>query len=146
MELLESQDPEKRRLIEKSEQHKRELEKEVSELSDKTQKVLTNALVIGGALALSYFVVRQLTGKAKKKKKKKLKPRKQKLALVSNGHAASSENEDGEEEEMEVVSAAPNLISEIGSRVVNHATIILIDLARQKLMEYLESRKKDETP
>lgn len=137
MELLESQDPEKRRLIEKSERHKRELEKEVTALSDKTEKMLTNALIIGGALALSYFVVTQLSGKSKKKKKQKLK--KQKVAaVISNGHAA--EDEDDEEE----ASATPSLISEIGTRVVNQATVILVDLARQKLMEYLASRKKDE--
>lgn len=143
MELLESQDPEKRKLIEKSERHKRELEKEVSAISDKTEKMLTNALVIGGALALSYFVVTQLTGRSKKKKKHKLK-KKHKVAIINNGHAAA--DADDEEEEDEVVSATPNLITEIGTRVVNQATVVLIDLARQKLMEYLESRKKDETP
>lgn len=138
MELLESQDPEKRRLIEKSERHKRELEKEVTALSDKTEKMLTNALIIGGALALSYFVVTQLSGKSKKKKKKQ-KLKKQKVAaVISNGHAAEDEEDDQE------TSATPSLISEIGSRVVNQATVILVDLARQKLMEYLASRKKDE--
>jgi hypothetical protein len=55
MELLEIQDPEKKRLIEESERHKRELDREVGEFSDRTERVVKNALVIGGALALSYF-------------------------------------------------------------------------------------------
>ena len=56
MELLETQDPERRKLIETSDRHKRELEKEVKAMSDKTEQVLKNALIIGGALALTYFM------------------------------------------------------------------------------------------
>jgi hypothetical protein len=144
MELLESQDPEKRKLIEKSERHKRELEKEVTAISNQTEKMLTNALIIGGALAFSYFIVTQMTGKSKKKKKHKSK-KKHKVAIISNGHAAAA-SEDDDDDDDEVIVATPNLITEIGARVVNQATAVLIDLARQKLMEYLESRKKDENP
>jgi hypothetical protein len=41
MELLESQDPEKIKLIETSDRHKRELEKEMKSMTDKTEKVVT---------------------------------------------------------------------------------------------------------
>jgi hypothetical protein len=40
MELLESQDPEKIKLIETSDRHKRELEKEMKSMTDKTEKVV----------------------------------------------------------------------------------------------------------
>ena len=125
MELLETQDPEKRKLIETSDRHKKELEKEVKAISDKTEKVLKNALIIGGALALTYFTVNQLT-KTKTRRKK-------------------AKNSNVEVEEEEIVSSepsAPSLISQIGDRVISQGTLILLDLAKDMLMEYLESRKK----
>ena len=73
MELLESQDPEKKRLIETSERHKRALEKEVSEITEKTDKMLTNALIIGGSLLATYFVVSAFSGGSKKKKRRRKK-------------------------------------------------------------------------
>jgi hypothetical protein len=128
MELLETQDPEKKRLIETSDRHKRELEKEVVAISDKTEKVLKNALVIGGALALTYFTIRQLT----KTKSAKKKQRTDKQEIVG-------------EEELVAEPSAPSFISQMGDRVINQATMILLDLAKDMLMEYLESRKrKDE--
>jgi hypothetical protein len=126
MELLETQDPEKRKLIETSDRHKRELEKEVKAISAKTEKVLTNALVIGGALALTYFTVSQLTKAKKRKKAKEISP---KIAI-------------DEEDEEESEPSAPSLISQIGDKVISQGTVILLDLAKDMLMEYLESRKK----
>jgi hypothetical protein len=38
--------------------------------------------------------------------------------------------------------AAPSVISQIGNKVINQASIILLDIAKEKLLEYLESRKK----
>jgi ribosomal protein S25 len=132
MEILESQDPEKKRLIEASERHKRALEKEVTNLSTKTEKVLTNALIIGGALALSYIVVRQLSSSGKSKKHKKHKK------VTASAIPVSTADEDDDED------GSPSFLSAIGSKIANQATVILIDIARQKLMDYLESRKKEE--
>ena len=69
MELLETQDPEKKRLIEASDRHKQELQREVKAMSDKTEKVVKNALIIGGTLAVTYLLITQL-GSSKKKKKR----------------------------------------------------------------------------
>lgn len=132
MEILESQDPEKRKLIEASERHKRALEKGVSDLSDSTQKVLTNALIVGGVLALSYLVVRGFSSGKKKKRKKA------KVTVVQP--KVSTDGDDDEEED----SSSPGLLADIGTKIANQATVILIDIARQKLMEYLDSRKKEE--
>lgn len=133
MEILESQDPEKKRLIEASERHRRALEKEVTDLSTKTEKVLTNALIIGGALALSYIVVRQLSSSGKSKKHKKHKK------VTASAIPVSTADDDDEEEDH-----SPGFLADIGSKIANQATVILIDIARQKLMDYLESRKKGE--
>lgn len=125
MELLETQDPERRKLIETSDRHKRELEKEVKAMSDNTEQVLKNALIIGGALALTYFTVSQLSkSKSRRKKAKQIKVQ-------------------GEEEETLISEPSePSFISQIGERIISQGTLILLDLAKDMLMEYLESRKK----
>jgi len=133
MELLETQDPEKKRLLETSERHRRELEKGVQDISQRTERVLTNALIVGGVLALSYFAVSQFSKSKSKKKKHK------KEGVPSNG--------DGKVETIETevaVDTSPSLLSEIGTKVINQATLILIELARERLMEYLQSRKKND--
>jgi hypothetical protein len=132
MELLESQDPEKKRLIEASERHKRALEKEVGNLGTDTQKFVTNAVIIGGVLALSYFVVRSFGSSGGSKKRKKTK----KVTLVQ---PQISKEDDEEDEEP----GSPSMLSDLGARMANQATLFLIDIARQKLMDYLESRKKE---
>ncbi len=132
MELLESQDPEKKKLIETSDRHKRALEKEVNELTEKTERVLTNALIIGGSLALTYFVVSSFSGGGKKKRKKK---------KNKEAKAVTAEGTDGIEESP-VENETPSLIGQIGTRVLNHATVLVLDIAKEKLFEYLESRKK----
>jgi hypothetical protein len=134
MEFLESQDPEKKKLIEASERHKRALEKGVADLSSDTQKVLTNALIIGGVLALSYFVVRQFSPSGKPKKRKK----KHKVTVVQPQVSTDEDDDD------DVDTGSPSLLADIGTRMANQATVVLIDIARQKLMDYLESRKKEE--
>jgi len=123
MELLETQDPEKKRLIETSNRHKQELRKEVKDISDRSERLLINGLIIGGSLALTYFMISQWSKKSKKKKSKK---------------------KEGKEETADVESDAietPSLLGQIGTKVLNQATLILLDIAKDKLMEYLESRK-----
>ncbi|MBK5279953.1 MAG: hypothetical protein JJE09_13925 [Bacteroidia bacterium] len=122
---METQDPEKRKLIETSDRHKRELEKEVKAISDKTEQVLKNAVIIGGALALTYFTISQLTKTRRKKAKDK--------------------NGESEEEEEDSESSVSAFISQLGDRVISQGSLILLDFAKDMLMEYLESRKtKDE--
>lgn len=139
MELLETQDPEKKKLIETSERHRRELEREVTAVTQKTEKVLTNALIIGGALALTYFAVTQLSGGAKKKKRKK-------KSIVIEAAAPAKAEQAAADDEEEEDDANPNLLSQIGNKMVNQATLILLDLARQKLSEYMQTRKSEDEP
>lgn len=135
MELLETQDPEKRKLIETSDRHKKELEKEVKAISDKTEKVLKNALVIGGALALTYFAVSQLTRRKARRKKAKETKAEDDASDMLNFQRSQDEEANSEP-------SAPSLISQIGDRVISQGTFILLDLAKDMLVEYLESRKK----
>lgn len=125
MELLEGQDPEKKKLIESSERHKRALEKEVGDMRAKTDKMITNALIIGGSLALTYFVVSSLYSSKKKKRKAK--------------SAVASVATEGDHEEAE--DDSPSILGNIGTQVLNQATVLLLDIAKEKLADYLQSRK-----
>lgn len=132
MELLESQDPEKKKLIEASDRHKKALEKEMGELKERTDKMLTNALIIGGSLALTYFVISSISKSKKKKRKKK----QMALAQANGTEAVNVAGEDDEED------SGPSLMKVVGDRLMNQATAVLLDLAKEKLGEYLASRKK----
>jgi len=128
MELLETQNPERKKLLETSERHKRELEKEVKDMSDKTEKVLKNALIIGGALAVTYLLVSQL-GSGKKKKKSKAKIQLQ---------AAPAPIDQMVEEEEET----PSAFSAIGAKIADTATVMLLDIAKEALSEFLKTRQQ----
>jgi hypothetical protein len=127
MELLESQDPDKKKLIETSNRHRHELEREVTEIGDRTQKMLKNALIIGGALAVTYLVVSQIGSRKSKKKKVKV---------------AEPESTEAKQVYLEEKDNTPSLMSEIGSKVAGAATVFLLDLAKDKLAEYLKANKK----
>jgi len=132
MELLESQDPEKKRLIETSDRHKHELEKEVKALSDKTERVVKNALIIGGTLALTYLLLNQLSSSKNKRKKAKVKP-------------SEDDETDSSLVKADTSFSQPSLISQLGERLATQATALLLGIAKDKLGEYLSNRKqKDE--
>lgn len=125
MELLETTDPEKKRLIEATDRHKLELQKGVKAISDKAEDTLKNALIIGGSLTLTYLLISQLGGGKKKSKKKK----------------SVQAQVDNDIENPESDNTTPSMFSQIGERVISMASIVLLDLAKDKLSEYLQNRK-----
>jgi hypothetical protein len=129
MELLETQDPEKKKLIETSEWHKHEIEREVREITDKTESVLKNALIIGGVLAATYLIVSSLSSSSKKKKRKKEKS--------NPGGDSLAESINAEEHN---VYSPPSFLSQLGERVAAQATVLLLDIAKEKLADYLSKR------
>lgn len=135
MEILETQDPEKKKLIETSDRHKRELEKDLTEVSERTNQVLKNALIIGGTLALSYLIISQFSTSSKKKRSK-----------VRIKTVAPSANEEEEETNELAAGLENNILSQVGTKIINTATLVLLDLAKEKLAEFLQSQKasKDE--
>jgi len=129
MELLETQDPEKKKLIETSARHKQELERGIKDISDRGEKLLKNALIIGGALAATYFVVTQLYSSKKKK---------QKIAKEPVPSASTPHKHEEEEE-------SPSILSGMGDRLVNLASVFLIDLAKEKISDYLKNKNADDS-
>ena len=134
MQTRESNDP-KEELLKKSERHRQELKDEVKMISERTEKVITNALIIGGTLAAAYFLMRQFSGSSPKRKKKVVVP-KIKVVKATEG----SEETETIEEPFE-----PGVISQIGTALATQATVFLLGIAKEKLMQYLNSQfeKKD---
>ncbi len=133
---LETDDPIKSQLLRKVAQQEDDLKSELHHVSDRTKQVVTNALIVGGALALTYLLVR---GASRKKGKGKGKHKSQKH------HAPVV----AEEEYEAPPSMAASLLSEIGTSIANQATVFLLDLAKEKLAEFIiaqTEKKKDEHP
>ena len=134
MQTQQSNDP-KEELLKKSERHRQELKDEVRMISERTEKVLINALIIGGTLAAAYFLMRQFSASSPKKKKK-VAAQKIKLVKATEG---SEETETAEEP------STPGVVAQIGTALASQATVFLLSFAREKLMQYLETQfdKKD---
>ena len=133
MELMETDDPVKSRLLKKTSQYREDLEDEAKVLSDRTEKMVTNALIIGGTLALTYFAYRQFSGGSKKKHKSGIK----KIKVVGAAPAETEQDNLVEEE------AGPSkIITQIGTALVSQASVFLLSLAKEKLAEYLQSQEQ----
>ena len=130
MELLESDDP-KSQLLKKSALQRHAIEEETKLISERTEKVVMNALIIGGALAATFFLVRQLT---RKKSRPKIKLKKINVTPVAD-----------EDSESESEIQLPGIVNQIGAAVASQATMFLLDLAKEKLSEYLQRSAPKET-
>ena len=122
MNLLEKPKSEKSRLMEVTALHKKELEEEIKSFTQATERILTNALFIGGAMAITFIVVSRLTRSKRKKRRHQ-----------------TSEKGDDQNEIQEPTS--PNILSQIGDIVITQATMLLLEFAKENLSEYLHSRK-----
>lgn len=131
MELLESDDP-KAQLLRQASKQKQALNDEVKMLSDKTEKVVKTALIVGGTLAATYILYRLLSGNDSKKKRKKVK-------TVSAAPAEEFEEDDTKS------SVMSGVLEKIGTVLASQASIFLLSLAKEKIGEYLETKaeKKD---
>lgn len=134
MELLEEEaDDLRSQLLRKSVEQRKEIEGDVKFISEETQRIITNALVIGGSLALAYFLVRQLSGSSKKKKSKH-QPQTVKLVQGQNPEVVAVEEE-----------SSPGILGTVGAAIATQASVFLLNLAKEKLMEYLQSVTEKKT-
>jgi hypothetical protein len=132
-------DPIKSSLLKKTAQYREDLEDDAKLISDRTEKIITNALIVGGSLALTYFAYKQFSGGSKKKHKSKIK----KIKVVGAAPAEAEEEEQVEE------SGPGKIISQIGTALVSQASVFLLSIAKEKLSEYLQAqaqKKTDERP
>lgn len=132
---LETDNPDKGELLQRSAHHRELLEDEVKQITERSEKIITNALIIGGALALTYFMLSSVAGGAKKSKRK---PRKIRLVENEKGEVVPEADDTPEE---------AGIVSQIGTVLVAQATGFLLNIAREKLVEFLHSQavKKEQT-
>ena len=129
MELLETDDPIKGKLLKKSAMHREQLEEEVKLISDRTQKIITNAVIVGGALAVTYVLISQFTGSKTKKKSKAAK-----IKLIHSDQTQS------QAAAVQVEPEAPGVVAQIGTALASQAMVFLLSIAKEKLMEYLQAQ------
>jgi hypothetical protein len=129
MELLDSDDALKGQLLRKSAHHREQLEEDAKLISERTEKIITNALIIGGALAATYFIVSRFS---KGKKKSKLK----KVRLVKGEDTAEQVVVEAAEPEV------PGVVTQIGSALASQATVMLLNFAKEKLDEFMKSQNE----
>lgn len=129
MELLETDDPVKGQLLKKSAMHREQLEDEVKLISDRTQQIITNAVIIGGALAVTYVLINQFAGSKTKKKSKAAK-----IKLIHSDQSQSQAATVQAEPE------APGVVAQIGTALASQAMVFLLSIAKEKLMEYLQNQ------
>jgi cell division protein FtsL len=128
MELLESDDP-KAQLLRQANQQKQALNNEVKLFSEKSEKVIKTALIVGGALAATYLVYKLLSSSDTKKKKKRVK-------IVT-----APADETAEVEEV-MESPLTGVITKIGTVLASQLSVFLLALAKEKIGEYLEDKEK----
>lgn len=126
---FETDNPEKEELLERSAQQRQHLEEEFRHIAERSEKILTNALVIGGALALTYFLVSGLSRSSSKRKRRKA----EKVAPVASGSR-------DQPVELDEQSAGVGIVSQIGSVLAAQATGFLLSIAREKLVEFLQAQ------
>jgi len=133
MELLEDDSANLReQLLRKSLEQRKEIEGDVKFISEETQKIITNALVIGGSLALAYFLVSKFAVTSKKKSKRKAKT----VKLVSE---QTPDIDDSEEE------SSSGILGQVGTAIATQASVFLLNIAKEKLMEYLHAATEKKT-
>jgi FtsZ-interacting cell division protein ZipA len=117
-------------LLKKSAQYREDLEEEAKVISDRTEKIIRNAVIVGGSLALAYFLYTSFS--SSKKKKSKAKKEKSMQAVASTTGVEMDE----EEEE-----SSPNrVLSQIGTALISQASVFLLSMAKDKLSEYLQAQ------
>ncbi len=122
-----AEDREKSRLLRKTAAHRQELESELEEITRRTEKFITHVLIIGGTVALTYLLVRQLAGDKPKKKTK------------------SKEAAPETEKQAEEKSPLSSIITQVGTMLATQAAVFLLNLAREKLTAYLHQNSNKQT-
>jgi hypothetical protein len=135
MELLETDDPVKGQLLKKSARHREQLEDDARMISERTEKIITNAIIIGGALAVTYFLVSRFSGSKQKKKGKAAR-----IKLVQEGRSEEVASAIATEPE------PPGMVSQITTALASQATVFLLGLAKEKLGEFLQSQQAEKKP
>jgi hypothetical protein len=108
-------DIDKSRLLENSEQYKENFARDLSEMTSKIERGIVTGLIVGGLTYVTYRFVKALT-----------------------------ETEQTETQKPESHQQGGSAFSHVTKYVAETATLLLINLAKEKLIEYLSERKQAE--
>ena len=116
----------KKKLLVQSNLYKDDFERELKIVKHQTNELLKNTLIIGGSLALTYILFRQVTSRRNKKR------------VFANTLDTKNIRDDVEEiTTLERPSRFNSILSEIGTSLANEATAFLLSIAKEKLLELL---------
>lgn len=128
MELLESERPGQRDIHMRSIPSSGPVEKNSTE----TERIVRTALIVGGTLAASWLVLRLIQRYGKSNKKTAI---------------TVTDNLPEPAPVQPVASSANSVMAAIGDRVAREATIFVLNLAREKIAAWIESKRSaDEHP
>ena len=108
---------EKERLIENSQRYKEDFEQEFSDLTGRVERGIITGLIAGGLAYVTYKIYRKLT-------------------------EDNSEEEESKEDSRE--SKGDSSLAKVGQYVAQTMALILINVAKEKLIEYLNEKKDDQ--
>ena len=121
MELLETADPEKKRLMDEVRKRREQLDAEAGSLARKSNRQLSNALMIAGVLVGSYLIYRAISGSRKSQKDQPVRDGAEKKASSETSRKSANT---------------------MGSRLAQLAVVFLLNLARERVAAWLASRKQ----
>lgn len=123
----------KKQLLKQSVLYKEEFEEEFKLIKNRTDDLLKKVLVIGGSLAVTYLLFRQLSNSKRKQKRVR-------KNIDINPDEGTTEDV--------IFSQPPSqfalIASEIGANLANQATSFLLQVAKDKLMELLQPKETNQ--
>lgn len=108
---------EKERLIENSERYKEDFEHEFSELTGRVERGIITGLIAGGLAYVTYKIYKKLT---------------------------DDNSEEEEVQETKKENKGDNSLAKVGQYVAQTIALILINVAKEKLIEYLNENKDEQ--
>lgn len=128
MELLETADPAKRRLMEEVRKRREQLDAEAGALARRSSKNLSNGLIIAGVLVGSFLIYKSISAYRKRGKSK---------AAVSD--IKPHPDTDIKHQAKTATPGSGNLLS---TRLAQIAVVFLLNLARERVTAWLASKKE----
>ena len=120
----------KQQLLRQSVLYKDEMQEEFQNVKYRTDELLKKVLIIGGSLAITYMLFRQFSNSKRKRK-----------TVKNEGGPINQYPEETEAVIEKQPSQFAMLASEIGSSLANQATQLLLQVAKEKLVELLKPKE-----
>lgn len=105
--------------------HREAFEHELADIMDRTKRVATTAAVVGGGFAISYYIIKKITGGKKTVKR----------TISSDGNKEVNEV---------VIHKQPSTMTTIGNVILTEVAIFMLGMAKEKLKVLLDKRNPED--